>query len=142
MSVQGVASAGQGSPTWPLWLLSLGGLVWPGGGRGCCPLLHLILVGQPGVPERLGPLSTSPWWPSPCSHRFQSGGWAAHVRHPGFHLCPEFCSWLQSLSSQLSQVIKEQGRVPRLGGRTRETCCVPMGLGSPFWVMRSLSKLR
>lgn len=28
VSVQGVAFAGQGSPTWPLQLLSLGGLIW------------------------------------------------------------------------------------------------------------------
>lgn len=83
-------------------------------GGGCCPLLHLILVGQPGVPERLGPLSTSPWRPSSRVHRFQSWGWAAHIRHSGFHLCPEFRSLLQTLSAQLSQVIMEQGRVPRL----------------------------
>lgn len=28
VSVQGVASAGQGSPTWSLRLLNLGGLIW------------------------------------------------------------------------------------------------------------------
>lgn len=92
----GVASAGQGRAGQP-HLASVA--LEPGWasvgqeqGGGCCPLLHLILAGQPGVPERPGPLSTSPWGRSSCVHRFQSWGWAAHIRCSGLHLCPELCS--------------------------------------------------
>lgn len=38
----------QGSPTWPLWLLSLGGMWARSKEAGAAPL-YLILVGQPNT---------------------------------------------------------------------------------------------
>lgn len=73
--------AGQGSPTWPLALEpGWANLGQQQGGRPC-PLLHLILVGQPSIPELHSPLGTSPCPPSSCFHRFQFWGLAAHIRH-------------------------------------------------------------
>lgn len=60
MSVQGVASEGQGCPTWPLWLLSLGGLIWAinreAGPAPCSissELGSLAYLNYPGLPSAL-----------------------------------------------------------------------------------------
>lgn len=83
----------QGSPTWPLWLLSLGGMWARSKEAGAAPTLpHPSWAAQ--YLTYPGPSSTSPWPPSSCFQTFQSWGSTAHIRHSGFHLCPEFCSLL------------------------------------------------
>lgn len=133
MSVQGVASAGQGSPTWPLWLGAWVGYPGPRERWVLPPTRSLAGCSHTWttIPSQYLSLASQLRASKDCSVKRCPGGSAVLVRHSGFHLWPESWSPVTThFSSQFSQVTKAQGRVLRLGGRTlRDSLSIPK---SPF----------